>query len=161
MILAKLEPEQIAVHWPLIKNAVFASLPPFAVKDQNRAEFMASAIYTDLIEGQMQVWFWPLNEVPPKNVIVTSVLWDEHSRTSSLCVYAFWEVPQGLRIGQERKNGMMSAATWKSGIEEIYAFAKGLGCRQIIAYTLNTKISDILRALSFNEQRCWTLEIRE
>lgn len=156
-ILVKLIPEQVPAHWPLIKNAIFASMPPMAVSTDEKKEYLASFVYQSIMKDDMQVWFFPDDQIPPSHIIVTSFLYDHHTRTSSLCVYANYGVPHSISgIGQT-----VILKDWTEGIKELKDYGKGCGCSQLIMYLgpENEKMAKLLRLSGFREESCFTTPI--
>lgn len=159
-VLVKLEPEQTATHWPLIKEAIFQSLPPVARPSEDRREHLSRQIQNLLLKDDLHVWFYPKDAIPPAYVIITHYQWDAPTETGSLCVYGLYAVPKFIPHVQE---GTISSPTeWAKGLFDLEEFGKKMGCRQMIAYLPeDSKIKDILKAMDFDRMQCYTKKIEE
>ncbi|HSW63348.1 MAG TPA: hypothetical protein VLH56_08565 [Dissulfurispiraceae bacterium] len=153
-VLVRLEPEQVAVHWALIKNAVLASLPPWTFVKQSKEEIAAS-IYHAMLRRQMDVWFYPNGVIPPKHVLVTCEIYDPYTETKSLCVYANYSVPAFVQ-GEKEQSPLITMGEWVRGLKELERYGRGLECQQVIAYMEDERLRELMKRLGFEEQYCFT-----
>jgi len=139
-VLVKLEPEQTAIHWPLLKEAFFRSLPPVAAPDESRREHLCA--------------------IPPTHVVITHFQWDAPTETGSLCLYGVYKVPDFLPKVQQ--GTVRTQREWIQGIRDLEEYGKKMGCKQMIAYLPDdSKIHEIMRAMEFERMHCYTKKIEE
>jgi hypothetical protein len=121
-MLVKLLPDQIAKHWPLVKQALEGSVPGEYLHKYARL----NNILENLLAERMHCW-WSAEEINGEiklyGVLVTTFFDDDCARIKSLrlyAVYGYEDVPE-----QE----------WIDGLATLERFAKAHGCVQIDAFT--------------------------
>jgi len=159
-VLVKLEPEQTAIHWPLLKEAFFRSLPPVAAPDESRREHLCGQIQSLFMKDELQAWFYPKDAIPPTHVVITHFQWDAPTETGSLCLYGVYKVPDFLPKVQQ--GTARTQREWIQGIRDLEEYGKKMGCKQMIAYLPDdSKIHEIMRAMEFERMHCYTKKIEE
>ena len=133
-MLTKLLPEQISKFWDIIKYAIEESVPPTAYDHPDQTNRILAAA----LGGKVDVWASYDKRVRPirlEGIALTQVLVDNISQTRNLllyCIYGYEDV---------------SSDTWFTGLTTLAKYAKGKGCRQIIAYTDRPAVVALAKSL--------------
>jgi hypothetical protein len=121
-MLTQLLPDQISKFWPIIKYAIEQSLPPTVGEHPDKMNRMLSA----MLRGNLEVW---VSYQHPENrfeaVVVTQIIYDDASNMKNLllyCVFGYNDI---------------SESSWIEAWETVNKYAKGAGCKQIVAYSSN------------------------
>ena len=135
----KLLPEQIAGNWEVVKYSMRRAMAEVADLDSDEA---MSRVLEEILVGKLSVWV----SVPKKKkdddedglidmIVTTTVSSDYCSGTDSLLIYTVYS-PRGTCL-----------ESWLEGYKTLSREALRLGCKQIIAYSNDRKIINIVKKL--------------
>lgn len=133
-MLTKLTPEQVSRYWDIIRYAVDQSVPPIAGEHPGKMNNILTACLT----GRMDVWCsYTLGDDIRKfeAVLLTELLHDVPSGTKNLLIYCLYGYSS------------ISDDSWKDGIVALLKYAKSKGCNQIVAYTDNQRVVEVVSDL--------------
>ena len=149
-MLTKLLPDQIAKFWDVISYALDQS-PPITLANP---EDWKSRILTSVLSGRASVWASYDKSgkgTVLEGIVFTSILTDSLVMVNSLLIYylyGYTKIPL-----ESYKNGLMTLAK----------YAKSKNCHNILAYTNDDRIIEIVtqlgadasvRLITFDIQRC-------
>lgn len=139
-MLVQLLASQILQWWPLFAPHIESTLPPFAYGDADRM----LNIKTSLLSGEMLCWVLQGEADDgssiPFGFVLTTISTDSCSGVRNVilyCVYGYKKIPVTL---------------WLSAWETLKAYAKGMLCHRIVAYTDVPHIVDIALELGMSAQ---------
>jgi len=126
-MLIKLTPDQCMKYWDLIKEDTLGALPPTVVITEETLTKMQE----NLLISKIQFW---VVEVDGKILgsITTEIIFDDIVGTKNFLIVA-------LNIYNH-----VSPSEVSSCLNTLKLYAKGRGCEQVIAYTNQQKIKDIV-----------------
>jgi len=133
-MLTKLLPDQIAKFWDIIKYAVEESLPPIVGESPDKMQ----NILTGCLDGSLEVWISHKRTEDVTRieaVVLTEFLYDRPSKTKSLLIYCLY--------GYED----IAKESWTEGLEVLKKYAKGRGCKQVVAYSEVPMIIELSKKL--------------
>ena len=121
-MIVRLEPDQIAEYWDMLKPAIMGALPPVSSNDKD----LANNILENLLAHGMDCWMvYTIKDGVNKILLIatTTISEDICSRTRSLMVYTVFGVNPA------------SGKEWEEGFEVLSKYGRSRGCSRIIAYT--------------------------
>lgn len=121
-MITKLLPENVTQNWDVIKEAIRASLPPFAMDTPDKL----TRILESIILGQLEVWtFYEMDEsnVQVKSIWTTSLVTDPESQTKNLLMYSIFNYDH------------TSSENWTEGLNAMKEYAKANDCASITGFT--------------------------
>jgi len=123
-MLVKLTARQISEWWPVVKECLERTLPPFTYASPERF----ANILEQLLQGGMQCWIVQrfddsAQTVAPEGFVVTTISIDECSGVKNLLLYAVWSF------------GLVSDEEYRNGWQTLVTFARASGCHRIVTYT--------------------------
>ncbi len=118
-MLLKLTSEQTSIHWGYIKYALSRSLPPTT----NYSDIGALNIQKKLLNGQMQAWVYMNSDEEITGLMTTLIGFDPGTEEKHLLVYSLFV------FGKTDNNA------WIDSWNILNDWARGQGCRRILAYT--------------------------
>lgn len=136
-MLTKLLPEQISNFWDIIKYAVEQSLPPVVGEHQDKMNRILAAA----LSGRIDVWAsYARNgdETRFEGIVLTKILYDDAVDMKNLLIYCIYGYEQ---IDKE---------SWLSALNALTKYAKGKGCKLIVAYTELPYVVRIAQRLGAN-----------
>lgn len=153
-VLVKLLPEQIADWWDVLCPALEMSLPPVAAwGDPGRT----NNIFSALQRGEMQCWqSYSLADgngtkaAKIHGFAFTAPIYDSCSGTRNLLIYAACSVDASRPFLD---------AKWIEGIEVLRRYAKAKGFHQIVGYTDQDRVKQIVRRLGGEERTFITIPL--
>jgi len=133
-MVVKLEPDQIAEYWDMLKVAILGALPPTVSNNGD----LANNILENMLAGGLDCWvvYNDRSGIKKISLIATTTISDDLcSRTRNLLVYTVFGVTPAT--GKE----------WQEGFETLAKYGRSKGCSKIIAYTDVESIKKIARIL--------------
>jgi hypothetical protein len=130
-ILKRALPEHVSRHWGVIGTGIKEAAPEYFLDDKDSL----NNILQSLLEGRMQCWVAMSrngkDEFDPYGIAVTHITHDVFSGVKNLliiCMYSF---------RKQTADPMM----YIKGLDVLKKFARGNGCKSIIAYTRIEKLA--------------------
>ncbi len=157
-VLVKLSPEKVGLHWPLIKTAILSSLPDADSEKLLVSDANLNAIHARILKGDMAVWFGPPTAIP-LYVFVTSILRNAETKDYSLCIYAFFRVPDSVFVEGLIQPPEPTTEDRDEAASILFDYAKSIGCARIWLQTENVRVRQLCLKYGFKEQFCFTLPI--
>lgn len=136
MHLVKIRPDQIATHWPFLRQSLAATVPP---TEQPSEEVMLRILYQALA-GRLQIWVGHRKRTwPPEAfcIVATNIAQDEILGTKNLNLF-------GLYAWEPVKD-----SEWISGFETLREFALAEKCKGITFYAANPVVLKIAERFGF------------
>jgi hypothetical protein len=133
-MLTRLEPTQIAAHWPTLKFGIENSLPPVAMEAGDKI----NKIYLSLLMGESDCWIQhKIVEGATKilGMAVTRIMTDDNSGTKNLLIYCLYNYRP------------MEDEDWGENFYIIKKYGKAKGCHRLIAYSNEKRLIYITRKL--------------
>jgi hypothetical protein len=140
-MLIALLPDQVDMHWDILKVAVERSLPPIAInKSHSMNRFLEC-----LLEGTMTCWLG-MEDGKIDGFVVTTVINDFCTDTKTLLVYFIF--------------GEASRHVYEDGMETLHKHAKAQGCSFIGGYTVHERLVPLCQSLGCTVQYYVSTEVK-
>jgi hypothetical protein len=140
-MLVALLPDQVDLHWDILKVAIERSLPPIAI---NRTHSM-NKVLECLLSGIMICWL-VVEGNKIVGFVVTTVSEDFCTDTRTLILYIIF--------------GEANRATWEDSYDTLYKHAKNLDCSFMGGYTIDNNVVNICKSFGCSDQHYCILEVR-
>jgi len=130
-------PDQIASQWDILKPAIEASLPSNTVG----SEVGMNNLLKSLVSGKMHCWILTdVDESEPYALATTSFLVDPIGAVSLFVysLYGYKPIPMDL---------------WIEGFKGLQKWASSKGCSNVLAFTDNKRVMDIVENIGGNVQQ--------
>lgn len=138
--MIKLLPHGIADNWPEFRPLIEMCLPPLSYPMEVATRM--TGILEALVSGKMElhVFFKYVEDAPFSfGFIVTTILSAFESDVKNLLIYAFYG---------HRK--MLTNGDMMRGIDLIKKYARGVGCKSIVAYSNMKPIIELMKSAGAN-----------
>lgn len=129
-MLVALLPDQVDMHWDIIKLGLEKSLPPIALYKDHSMNRVLEA----LLEGSMVCWL-ALGDKTIDGFVMTTTTTDFYTNTKSLLIYAIF--------------GEASRHVWADGYFTLYKHAKAQECDFITGYTTQDRLAALGKSFDF------------
>ncbi len=130
-MLIRVFPNQIADEWPAIRKAIENSLPPLS----SGAEERMDNILASLLGGYLHCWYsYDTKTDKLDGIVTTTITSDEVSGITHLLIFSVL----GFNI---------SRRSWLEGLRTLIKFARGKGCKDVVAYSNMDSVINFVKAL--------------
>lgn len=140
LMMLKLPADQISNMWNLFEYALWNSVPPGITPSEG---FLANTLAA-CIAGDLQCWLSfqkrADNTREILGVVITYIDNDECSGDKNLLIYSLYGY------------GKMPTRMWAEGMETLKKYAKGAGCKRILAFTSHENVMKIAKFLDCNAE---------
>lgn len=140
-MLVALLPDQVDLHWDILKVAIEKSLPPIAVNKDHSMNRLLEC----LLNGIMVCWL-VVEGGKIVGFVVTTVTEDYCTDTKTLILYSIF--------------GGASRETWEDSYATMYKHAKELGCSFMGGYTVDENVVQICKSFNCSDQHYCVLEVK-
>ncbi len=137
-MLTKLLPDQISEFWPIVKYAIEESLPPITNEHPDKM----NRILSSALSGGLDVWvsYKKESEVKIGAVVVTKLVYDDASGTTSLLIYCLYGYNE------------LSEEAWREGFEALAKYTKSKGGSRMVAYSSIPHLTRIANKFGANTE---------
>jgi hypothetical protein len=139
-MLVALLPDQVDMHWDILKVAIQKCLPPIA----SHRNHSMNRILENLLSGNMVCWLAVVGG-KIEGFLITTVIEDYCTDTKTMLLYAVF--------------GEVDRSVWEAGYETVNKHAKELGCDFIAYYTMQPHVVEIGKSFGCTDQHYVTLEV--
>jgi len=133
MPFIKISPEQVMQYWDYIKDCIAESLPPYVLENSDSL----LKIQEHLLIGSMECWLG-IQGAETYAVAITQVVRDEAAGTLNLLIFS-------LNVLYQK-----SQHAWREGLEILKIYGRSKNCTNIVAYTNQPVVKDLVRLLGGN-----------
>lgn len=137
-MLVKLSPEQVAESWQTLSPMIARALPPVTESHPR----VMKKILERMLLGQIVGWLIcdtvKNGEMKILGLGTTLISIDEGSTERNLLIYTLFAARP------------VSASVWRDGYDTLRRYANAEGCKNIIGYTSEPRVVDIIKALGGN-----------
>lgn len=132
-MITKLLPENVTDNWDVIKEAIRASLPPFALDAPDKM----TRILESIILGDLEVWTYYDNTegLKIKSIWTTSIVTDPESKTKNLLIYSIFNYDHSTEDN------------WIEGLSAMKDYAKANDCAAITGFTVQPYILKFVESI--------------
>ena len=130
-MIIRLSPDQVTVHWDVIKFGIQESVPPITYGSQNTLNNMLKSLLT----GEMQCWVLMNGAQKIQGVATTTITKDSCSGVKNLMIYSVY----GLVFIDDE--------TWAENLKGLRKFAKANGCHRIISFRAVDRLIGLVKDL--------------
>lgn len=132
-MITKLLPENVTDNWDTIKEAIRASLPPFALDTPDKL----TRILESIILGELEVWTYYDNTagIQIKSIWTTSIVTDPESKTKNLLIYSIFNYDHS------------TPDNWIEGLVAMKEYAKANDCVSITGFTVQPYILKFVESI--------------
>ena len=142
--LLELSDDEVAELWDKgVREKLEEALAP-QVRVNSR---LMNTIYLGIMGGMMRLYAFLKDDVTVA-LVLTTFTFDAPMERKSLLIYALVGLFQ------------MDDKAWKSGFDKLRVIASSLGCSSISAFTSNTRIVEMVKALNGHIEFHVTLEVK-
>jgi hypothetical protein len=131
-MFSKVTIKEVQENWEDIKNTVLTFEHP--VLNIKRKDFLGNA-YASMIEDKLQLWKFTDKDFKVRGILITCIIGDillDRRKLLILSVYALEHIAED---------------EWEEAFQIINKFAKEERCEQIVTYTQNPRIIELIKNL--------------